>query len=148
MDNQRQIGIARIYTKDLSFESPLAPKIFLKTWEPKVDLRVAVKHQDIEESLFEVVLEITAEAKNADAETGFIVEVEQAGIFDIRGFGSDELNHALEVFCPTNLFPYARQAIDHCLSQGGFPPLALAPVNFEVVYQQKLDKAKDKPKDK
>src|SRR5690606_16873279 len=128
---EKQIGIARIYLKDSSFESPAAPGIFRRRWEPKIDLRVGVSNRHVEENFYEVVLEVHAEAKDDKGEVGFIVEIEQAGLFEIQGFEGQEKEHVLQVFCPTNLFPYARQVIDQSLSQGGFPPVMLAPISFE-----------------
>ena len=133
----KQIGIARIYLKDISFESPAAPGIFRKRWEPKIDLRVGVAHRHVEEKFYEVTLELRAEAKDEKGEVGFIVEVEQSGLFEVQGFEGEECDHVLQVFCPTNLFPYARQVIDQNLVQGGFPPIMLAPVSFESLYRQK-----------
>lgn len=136
MNDALQIGIARIYLKDLSFESPQAPMIFRENWRPEIKLDVRVKPRRVQENFFEVALEMTIEAKEGN-EVGFIVEIEQAGLFDIRGPEGPGFERALHVFCPTTLFPYARQAVDQALTQGGFPPLMLAPVNFESIAQQK-----------
>ena len=76
---------------------------------------------------------------------GFIVEAEQAGLFEVKGFDGAELAHLLNVFCPTNLFPYARQAIDQSLLNGGFPPIMLAPLNFEMIYRQSKQQQKQEP---
>lgn len=133
--NTLQIGIARIYVKDLSFESPKTPAIFRDNWRPEVKMDVNVKPRRIEGTMFEVVLTLTVEAKEG-SEVGFIVEVEQAGLFDVRGPEGPAIDRALQVFCPSTLFPYARQVIDQSLNQGGFPPLMLAPVNFEQLFQR------------
>jgi len=140
-DNGKQnqgpaFGILRIYTKDVSFESPMAPEIFLKPFQPKIEVRVEVKHREVQAQVYEVTLEFSAEAKDEAGEVGFIVEVEQAGLFELKGFGDAERHHAINVFCPNNLFPYIRQVIDQCLVQGGMPPLALAPINFDAIYQR------------
>ncbi len=135
-DQQPKIGIARIYIKDLSFESPAAPNIFSQQLEPEVGLRVSVEHRGLQEQLFEVVLQLTIEARQK-GEIAFIVEVEQAGIFEIRDASDQQRVNILNIFCPATLFPYARQAVDAALGQGGFPPLMLAPLNFEALYRQK-----------
>ncbi len=131
-----QLGIFRIYVKDLSFESPRSPKIFLAAWRPEVKVDFVVKHQRVEGSLFEVVLGLTVEAREGK-EVGFITEIEQAGVFDVRGPEGIHMDHALRVVCPNVLFPYARQAIDQALVAGGFPPLMLAPINFEYRHEEK-----------
>ena len=133
--NAPQIGIARIYVKDLSFESPKAPEVFGADWHPEIKLDVAVRHRRFQGNLFEVTLELTIEARE-NQNVGFIVEIEQAGLFDIRGFDGVNLERALQVFCPSTLFPYARQNVDHALIQGGFAPLMLAPLNFEQLQRQ------------
>lgn len=135
--NGAQVGIARIYVKDLSFESPSAPKIFTQDWRPEVKLDVSVRPQALEGQFWEVTLKLTAEARH-EATVGFIVEIEQAGIFEIRGMDKPNLNRTLQTFCPATLFPYARQAIDQCLVQGGFAPLMLAPLNFDQLQKQAL----------
>ena len=131
-----QLGIVRIYVKDLSFESPKAPQIFRANWRPEIKLDVTVTPRQIEGSFFEVVLGLTIEAKEG-SEIGFIVELEQAGLFDVRGPEGGPLEQALRVICPNLLFPYARQAVDQALLLGGFPPLMLAPINFELSNQQR-----------
>ena len=136
--NALQVGIVRIYLKDLSFESPKAPQIFRENWRPEIKLDVSVKLKRIEGDFYEVCLGMTVEAKST-TEIGFIVELEQAGLFEIRGPEGAHLERALRVFCPTVLFPYARQTIDQALLLGGFPPLMLAPINFEGGDQPKPD---------
>jgi preprotein translocase subunit SecB len=131
-----QLGIVRVYVKDLSFESPRSPQIFRTQWRPEIKLDVSVTPRHIEESLFEVVLAINVEARE-NKDVGFIVEVEQCGLFDVRGPEGQAMEHALRVVCPNVLFPYARQAVDQALVAGGFPPLMLAPINFEMPNHQK-----------
>lgn len=135
---QPQVGIARIYVKDISFESPLAPKIFMQQWRPEIKLGVEVRHRKVQENLFEVSLELTVEAQEGE-KVGFITEVEQAGLFEVSGAQGAQLEHILSVFCASTLFPYARQVVDQCLNQGGFPPVMLAPLNFEALYARQRD---------
>jgi preprotein translocase subunit SecB len=138
--NSPQIGIARIYVKDLSFESPKAPEVFGSEWHPEIKLDVAVRHRRFQGTLYEVTLELTIEAREKQ-NVGFIVEIEQGGLFDIRGFEGSNLERALQIFCPSTLLPYARQNVDHALIQGGFAPLMLAPLNFEQLYRQSQEKS-------
>lgn len=134
--NEPTVGIIRIYAKDLSFELPAAPAVFKKQGNSEVNLRIEVTHKKIEATVFEVVLRLTVEAKSGGA-VDFIAEVEHAGLFDIKGATSTSLEAILNVFCPTNIFPYARQAIDAMLLQGSLPPLHLGAVNFESLWRQK-----------
>ena len=138
---QQQFAMQRIYNKDLSFESPSTPGIFTKQWQPKVNVDLNTRSNALDEQgNFEVVLSITLTAK-VEEETAFLVEVQQAGVFFIAGFGDEDLRRILGTTAPTVLFPYARENIDSLVTKGGFPAVMLAPVNFEALYQQALDQA-------
>lgn len=131
--------ITKIYLKDVSFESPRAPRIFtIRDFSPQIDVQLRVGHQTLDEAggVHEVDLVTTVTAKSEE-ETVFLVEVNQAGIFVLRGFPGDRLEPMLEVACPNILFPYLREAVSDLVSHGGFPQLLLSPVNFEAMYLQK-----------
>jgi len=135
---QQQFAIQRIYNKDLSFESPSTPAIFRKQYQPKVNVDLNTRSNAVdEEGNFEVVLSLTLTAK-IDDETAFLVEVQQAGVFFIQGFDNDQLRRVLGTAAPNILFPYARENIDSLVVRGGFPPVMLAPVNFDALYEQAL----------
>lgn len=135
---QQQFVMQRIYNKDLSFESPSTPEVFKKQWQPKVNVDLNTRSNSIDEQgNYEVVLSITLTAK-IDEETAFLVEVQQAGIFSIVGFDDEQLRRVLGTAAPNILFPYARENIDSLVVKGGFPPVMLAPVNFEALYEQAL----------
>lgn len=135
---QQQFAMQRIYTKDLSFESPSTPDIFKKQWQPQVNVDLNTKSDKIdEEGNYEVVLTITITAKVED-NTAFLIEVQQAGIFFIKGFEGENLRRLLGTAGPNILFPYARETIDTICVKGAFPAVMLAPVNFEALYQQAL----------
>jgi preprotein translocase subunit SecB len=134
----------RIYNKDISFESPSTPAIFKKQWQPQVSVDLNTKSDKVDEQgNFEVVLTITITAK-IEEETAFLVEVQQAGIFMIAGFEGEDLRRILGTAAPNILFPYARENIDSLCVKGGFPPVMLAPVNFDALYQQALAQAQAK----
>lgn len=140
---QQQFALQRIYTKDLSFESPASPDVFRKQWQPKVNVDLNTKSDRIDEQgNYEVVLTITVTAK-LEEETAFLVEVQQAGIFMITGIEGDNLRRVLATAAPTILFPYARENLDSLCVKGGFPPIMLAPVNFDGLYQQALAKSQE-----
>ncbi|WP_299734865.1 protein-export chaperone SecB [uncultured Endozoicomonas sp.] len=134
-----QFALQRIYVKDISFESPKAPEIFQKQWQPEVKLDLSTSNRPLEEGLFEVVLSLTVTVENGpegSKETAFVTEVQQAGVFLAKGLSEDEQHRTLGAFCPNILFPYAREAIDNLVLRGSFPPLMLAPVNFDALYMQ------------
>ncbi|MBL6689921.1 MAG: protein-export chaperone SecB [Pseudomonadales bacterium] len=128
--------LQRIYLKDVSFESPRSPDAFLKQWKPRVNMEMNTKNSTLAEDNYEVVLSLTITAKDESDETVYLIEVQQAGIFLIKGMEGEALQVTLGSYCPNVLFPYAREAIDAIVTKGSFPPLMLAPVNFDAIYQQ------------
>jgi preprotein translocase subunit SecB len=138
---QQQFAMQRIYNKDISFESPSTPEIFKKQWQPQVNVDLNTKSNKVDDQgNFEVVLTITITAK-VEEETAFLIEVQQAGIFFIAGIEGEDLRRVLGTAAPNILFPYARESIDTICVKGGFPPVMLAPVNFDALYQQALAQA-------
>jgi preprotein translocase subunit SecB len=129
--------IEKIYLKDLSLEIPNAPQIFTEHQPPKVDIRLHNEVKSIDTGLFEVVLTVTITAKH-DEKTAFLVEVAQAGIFQARDFPPSELDMVVNVVCPNNLLPYARETVSTILNRAGFPAVLLPHVGFEAIYQQRL----------
>ncbi len=138
-----QFALQRIYIKDASFESPRAPGVFRDQWKPKVNLELNSKHSVIESDLYEVVLQLTVTNRNEADEVVYLTEVQQAGIFLIKGLDGESMMQTLGAFCPSVLFPYAREAIDSMVLKGSFPPLMLAPVNFDAIYEQTRRKQKE-----
>lgn len=135
-ENQKRISIVKIYVKDFSFESPKAPAIFNSgEWSPKTNLNLRSSHSQIDDNLHEVVLTITVDAKEGD-ETIFLVELHQAGLFDVTGYTEDEQGAIIGSFCPNILFPYARESIASIIQKGGFPEFVLQPINFDALYMQ------------
>lgn len=132
---QHQFFIQRLYTKNISFESPNVPAIFQEEWEPELNLDINIKNNNLENDTYEVVLKVTTQVKNKN-KVAFLVEVEQAGIFTIQGTNGEQLEHILGSFCPSLLFPYAREIISSEVLRGSFPPLVLSPVNFDAIFWQ------------
>lgn len=137
LTQEKQFSIQKIYTKDLSFETPNAPKIFREKWEPVVDFNLGTKVDKLENTVFEVTLTVTITVKSGD-QNAYLVEVNQAGIFTLENFTEQELGPMLGSFCPNILFPYAREVVSDLVTKGGFPQLLLAPVNFDALYGQHL----------
>lgn len=137
---EKQFSIQKIYTKDISFESPSSPKIFTEKWEPTVDFNLGTHADTLEDGLCEVSLSITVTVK-CNESTAYLVEVKQAGIFSLSGFSEQEMPPMLGSFCPNILFPYAREVISDLVAKGGYPQLLLAPVNFDALYAQHLQQS-------
>jgi preprotein translocase subunit SecB len=139
-DSQPQFVMQRVFIRDLSFESPTAPGVFKQEWKPQMSVDLRTKSASLDDDNYEVVLTITITAK-LDDETAFLAEVQQAGIFFIRGIEGDERRRILAVVCPNMLFPYARETLDNIVVKGTFPALMLAQVNFDALYQQAMQQA-------
>lgn len=137
---QPVFSIEKIYVKDLSLEVPNAPQVFLQAEAPQLEVQLANASQPLTEGLFESSIKVSVTAKVGD-KTLFLVETVQAGIFQIRGVPDAELPAVLGIVCPNVLFPYAREAISDTVNRAGFPPVLLAPVNFEVIYHQQVANA-------
>lgn len=134
-----QFSLQRIYVKDLSFEAPKSPEIFRNEWNPNIELDLNTRQRALDGNFYEVVLTITVTVKTAE-EVAFIAEVQQAGIFLVQGLDDGSKGHALGAFCPSILFPYARETLDSLVVRGSFPALMLAPVNFDALYAQELQR--------
>ncbi|QDE32984.1 MULTISPECIES: protein-export chaperone SecB [Shewanella] len=130
-----QFNIQRIYTKDLSFETPNSPAVFQKEWNPEVKLDLDTRSNKLSDDTYEVILSLTVTAKNGE-DTAFLCEVQQAGIFSIVGLTEQQLAHSLGAYCPNVLFPYARELVGNLVGRGTFPQLNLAPVNFDALFAQ------------
>lgn len=142
-----QFEIQRIFVKDISFEAPNTPHTFVEEWKPEVSLNLETKSNRVQDDLHEVILSITATV-NTSKKTAFLIEVHQAGVFMIKGFPNDQLHQMLGSFCPNILFPYAREVVSDIVVRGGFPQLILAPVNFDALYAQHMDKKDEKSGEK
>jgi preprotein translocase subunit SecB len=134
---QPGFGIQKVYVKDASVELPNAPRIFMAPHAPQIEVQLESSAERLDETIFEVVVSVTVTAKQ-DEKTCFLVEVAQAGIFEISGVPEQDLEPILGIACPNILFPYAREAVADLVGRAGFPALHLSPVNFEAIYVQRL----------
>lgn len=133
---QQQFSIQKIYLKDVSFESPNAPGVFTEgEWKPEMNVQLNTEVKAHPNDLHEVTLTVTVTAKQQE-KTAFLVEVKQAGLFQLAGFEKEQMGGMLGAYCPETLFPYAREAISDLVGKGGFPQLLLSPVNFNALYMQ------------
>jgi preprotein translocase subunit SecB len=135
---QQQLALQKIFIKDLSFESPSAPQVFGNSeTNPKIGFNLKSQSRSVGDDLHEVVLTITVDAKaGAEEKTLFLVEVQQAGLFMIRGYPEEQVKAIVGAYAPGVLYPYAREAVSDLVVRGGFPPLLLQHINFEAVYAQ------------
>lgn len=130
------VDIQKIYVKDASYEAPNTPAAFRGQWQPHINLELNTHNEKLDgDDVYEVVLDVTVTVKLEDKVT-LIVEVKHGGIFTIKGLEGEALQHTLGSFCPNVIFPYLREFVSDLVVRGGFPQLNLAPINFEVVYQQ------------
>jgi preprotein translocase subunit SecB len=132
-----QFQIQKLYVKDVSFELPNAPDVFKEAGQADVKMSLAQRVDPLGDDLHEVVLTITVTA-SIEEKTAYLAEVAQAGIFLISGFNEQSAHAVMNTLCPSTLFPYARRSISDLVSDGGFPPLTLQPVNFEQLYAQRM----------
>jgi preprotein translocase subunit SecB len=135
-------NIQRIYVKDLSLETPNSPFIFQEQGQPNIDVQINAATQKIADDVYEVKLSITVTAKVKD-KVAFLAEVHQAGIFTIANLPEEQLNQMLGSYCPNVLFPFARELVSDLIVRAGFPPLYLAPINFDALYIQQVAKQKE-----
>ncbi len=132
-----RLTFQKVYLKDASFEAPAAPAIFQESGDPELKLNLQQRVQPIGEDLYEVVLSVTVTCTLGD-KTAYLAEVQQAGVFGLSGFEQNQLQTTLGAYCPTILFPYARQQISELVVHGGFQPLLLLPVNFDQLYADQM----------
>lgn len=138
--------VEKIYLKDATLEAPNTPGIFRNQgpeWKPQVNMDLQTKGKPLETDYHEVVLSITVTTKVKD-EVAFLVEVHQAGIFVIKGFPEDEFHAIIGNLCPSIIFPFARESVSDLVVRAGFPPLYLAPINFDALYRQHLSQQQQK----
>ncbi|MHB1232634.1 MAG: protein-export chaperone SecB [Burkholderiales bacterium] len=132
---QPQFGIEKLYVKDVSLECPNTPELFLDREAPQIEVKLFNQGKQVGEGLYEVMLTVTVTAKISER-TAYLAEVAQAGIFRIIHVPDETLEMIMHITCPNMLFPYAREAVSDLVGRAGFLPIYLAPVNFEMLYQQ------------
>jgi preprotein translocase subunit SecB len=132
---KREFTLQRIYTKDISFETPNSPAVFKQTWKPESTVNLNTEVTKLEEHVYEIVLSVTITTK-IEEQTAYLAEVKQAGIFGIKGFPEQEVGPLLGSYCPNLLFPYVREVVSDLVTKGSFPQMVLQPINFDAMYAQ------------
>ena len=138
----RTVNMHRVYIKDASLEVPNAPQVYTQNGQPQIDVNINTSPQALGNDNHEVTLTISVSAKLED-KTVFLVEIQQSGLFQVSGFEGEELLRILGSYCPNALFPFAREAVASLIGKGGFPPVMLAPVNFDALFQQHQNELKN-----
>ncbi|HEY7986831.1 MAG TPA: protein-export chaperone SecB [Methylophilaceae bacterium] len=141
---QSVFNIEKIYVKDLSLEIPNAPQVFLQKDAPQVSIELQNKASMVDDGIYDVVLTITVTAKIED-KVAFLVEVAQAGIFQVRNVPQEAIDGLMSVTCANILFPYAREAVSDMVTRAGFPPVVLNPINFEAIFMQQKQQQEAAP---
>lgn len=136
--------IQRVYLKDLSLEQPNSPGILLEQEQPTVDIQLGVDAQPVTEGIYEVTVSATVQTKIQD-KTVFLVEAKQAGIFEIRNLPEDQMGPILGIACPQIVYPYLRGNVADVVQRGGFPPVHLAEINFQAMFEQQQAQAAGLP---
>ena len=132
--------IQRVYLKEASLEQPNSPAILLQQEQPSVDIQLGVEAQPAADGVYEVCVTATVQTKIQD-KTVFLVEVKQAGIFEIRNLPQDQLGPIMGIACPQIVYPYLRGNVADLIQRAGFPPVHLAEINFQAMYEQQQAEA-------
>ncbi|WP_298231603.1 protein-export chaperone SecB [uncultured Azohydromonas sp.] len=136
-DDQEQnpvFQIQRMYLKDLSLEQPNSPQILTEQTPPQVEINLGLSAETITDGIYEVCVTATVTTKIGE-KTLFLVEAKQAGIFEIRNIPQDQLQAIIGIACPGMVYPYLRAIISDICTRAGFPPVMLAEVNFQAMYE-------------
>ena len=139
---QPTFAIEKVFLKDLSVEVPNAPEVFLEREAPNMEVNINSTGRTVQDGLYEVVLTVTITARIKE-KTVFLVEAAQAGVFQIRNVPPEDMGPLLGIACPNTLFPYARETISSVTARAGFQPVMLAPMSFEGIYQQQLQRLQE-----
>ncbi|TXC65426.1 protein-export chaperone SecB [Piscinibacter aquaticus] len=134
-DNQTPVfQIQRMYLKDLSLEQPNSPQILLEQSQPSVDIQLGLGAEAVADGIYEVAVTATVTTKVND-KVLFLVEAKQAGIFEIRNIPGEQLDQIIGIACPGIVYPYLRAIVSDVCTRAGFPPVMLAEVNFQAMYE-------------
>ena len=127
--------IQRVYLKDMSLEQPNSPAILASEHQPEVDIQLAMGMERVAEGIVEVTVTATVKTQIED-KTVFLVEVKQAGIFEIRNLPEDQMGPVVGIACPQIIYPYLRSNVADVIQRAGFPPVHLSEINFQSMYEQ------------
>ncbi len=135
-----QLVIQSVYAKDISFEAPNSPEVFLEQFKPSINVNLNNQVKDLKNDSYEVELQVTITAKNGE-KTAYIAEVKYGGVFGIKGLEDEVRSRMLRTFCCEQILPYVREAVSEIIARGGFPRFTLQPINFNALYEQAMQQA-------
>ena len=141
--NTQTFRVQKVYIKDVSFETPRSTEIFTEQaqWSPEVKVQLNTENKNVKADLYECTLMITVTVE-LEGKPAYLAEVQQSGLFTISGFGESELAHLLGSYAPSVLFPFVREVVCDLAVKGGFPQMLLDPINFDALYAQHVNSAK------
>ena len=142
--NDPVFQIQRVYLKEASLEQPNSPAILLEQEQPSVDIQLGVEAQQAADGVYEVAVTATVTTKIKDR-TVFLVEAKQAGIFEIRNVPAEQMNAVMGIACPQIVYPYLRSNVSDIVTRAGFPPVHLAEINFQAMFEQQQAQAAGTP---
>jgi len=138
---EKVVALQTMYIRDISFEAPNSPEVFLETdISPETKINLSNTHNKIGDDSYDVQLKVKVESTYGE-KTMFVAEVEQGGVFLIKGYSDEEVKGLIAVFCPNTLFPFIRELVASLVTKGGFPALLLQPINFDAIYSQAIEEA-------
>ena len=140
-ETEKIVALQTMYIKDISFEAPNSPGVFLEDdISPETKINLSNTHNKIGDDTYDVQLKVKVESTYGE-KTMFVAEIEQAGVFLIKGYNEEEVKGLIAVFCPNTLFPFVRELVSSLVTKGGFPALLLQPINFDAIYSQAIEEA-------
>jgi preprotein translocase subunit SecB len=134
-ENTPTFQIQRIYLKESSLEQPNSPGILLEQAQPAVDIQLGVEANTAAEGVYEICVTATVHTQLQER-TVFLVEVKQAGIFEIRNIEQEQMSQIMGIACPQIVYPYLRANVADLIQRSGFPPVHLSEINFQAMYEQ------------
>jgi preprotein translocase subunit SecB len=143
-DQDPVFNIQRIYLKEASLEQPNSPAVLLEREQPGVEINLAVGTDKVSEGIYEITVAATVQTKIKD-KTVFLCECKQAGIFEIHNLPQEQMGPVLGIACPQIVYPYLRGNVADLIQRGGFPPVHLAEINFQSMYEQQQKTAAAAP---
>ena len=139
-DQDPVFNIQRVYLKEASLEQPNSPAILLEQEQPSVEINLGVNAENVADGVFEITVSATVQTKIQD-KTVFLAECKQAGIFEVRNIPEDQMGAVIGIACPQIVYPYLRGNVADLIQRGGFPPVHLAEINFQAMYEQQQAQA-------
>jgi preprotein translocase subunit SecB len=138
--NEAQFSVLAQYIKDLSVENPSSPQVFQWQVQPTLDVQFNLNAEKVADDVHEVSIKIEVSARSENG-VHFVVDLTYAGLFGVRNMPEEAMGPVLLVEAPRLIFPFARQIVSEAVTNTGFPPLMLDPIDFTAAYVAQLQAA-------